>query len=234
MDGPGVPRELLWQNLRELDFLNRNSGGHSATIRSIKKLITGKNKTWSITDLGCGSGDTLVRIARWAHKHQLKVVLTGVDNNPDAIALLRVKCSGFPEINGIVSDYREFLENTPSTDIIISTLFCHHLDDPELVWFFQKLHNHVNTGFVINDLIRNRLAYYGAKLMTSLLNGSVLSKNDGPVSVLRGFKRKELDFILQEAGVRHYHIYRRWCFRFLIIGRSVGQPFPKKTADERR
>jgi hypothetical protein len=73
-------------------------------------------------------------------------------------------------------------------------------------------------GFVINDLQRNWLAYYGVQMITHLLNGSALSKSDGPVSILRAFKLKELKTLLQKAQIKNYSINWKWAFRYLVIG----------------
>jgi hypothetical protein len=75
-------------------------------------------------------------------------------------------------------------------------------------------------GFVINDLQRHWLAYYGVHVITHLLNGSVLAKNDGPVSILRAFKLEELNSLLQNAQAKNYSIKRKWAFRYLIVGIS--------------
>jgi hypothetical protein len=42
--------------------------------------------------------------------------------------------------------------------------------------------------------------YYGARLMTGILRGSSLSKNDSPVSVMRGFHRDEPECLLKKTG----------------------------------
>ena len=42
-----------------------------------------------ILDVGCGSGDMLRRIYRWAGDRNLPVVLTGIDINADAIRAAR-------------------------------------------------------------------------------------------------------------------------------------------------
>ncbi|MGV8138461.1 MAG: hypothetical protein AB2L20_24935 [Mangrovibacterium sp.] len=220
MDVPGIPRELLQQNLRELDLLNHVLGGHSATLEGIKKLITDKGRSYQIADLGSGSGDSLKQIALWARKNKVKVILTGVDNKADAIDYLCFRCSRFPEIQGLVSDYKDYLNKTQSPDIILCSLFCHHLSDIELVWLFQKLAEKARVGFIVNDLERNKLAWHGAKILTTVLKGTSLSKNDGPISVLRGFKREELHHLLKQAGIQRYELHQRWAFRYLIIARS--------------
>jgi SAM-dependent methyltransferase len=220
MDAFYIRKELLYQNLHELDILNRTLGGHAITLSGIKKLVTDKTKTYHIVDLGCGSGDTLKRIALWAREYDYKVRLTGVDINTDAINYLEVHCADYPEINGVVSDWHDFLNDNNAIDIIHCSLFCHHLHDDELAELFNLIRHYAKTGFVINDLRRNRIAYYCVFFLTRLLNGSNLSKNDGPLSVLRGFKSLELDVLIQNAEIKYYSIDRRWAFRYLIIGKT--------------
>ena len=217
MDAPGVSRELLFKNLHELDLLNRTLGGHAVTLQGIKKLMTDKGKTYHIADIGCGSGDTMRYIARWARLNGYKIKLTGIDMNTDAIDYLVQMSHDYAEINGIASDYRNFIHTNSTFDIVHCSLFCHHLKDAEIsalfTWFKQK-----NIGFVINDLQRNWLAYYCALIFTRILNGSALAKNDGPISVLRGFKRRELKSFLQTADIKNYSIERKRGFRWLVVG----------------
>ena len=220
MDAFYIRKELLYQNLHELDILNRTLGGHTITLSGIKKLVTDKTKTYHIIDLGCGSGDALKRIAVWARAHDYTVRLTGVDINADAINYLRLHCKDYPEITGVVSDWRDYINGNIAIDIVHCSLFCHHLNDIELAELFLLIQRFAKTGFVINDLRRNWFAYYSVYLLTRLLQGSALSKNDGPISVLRGFKSAELSAIIQHAQIRHCSINRRWAFRYLIIGKT--------------
>jgi SAM-dependent methyltransferase len=220
LDAPDIAQELLFRNLDELDMLNSVLGGHFFTLEGIKKLVTNKNNTYHIADLGCGSGDTMRYIANWARANGYKVKLTGVDLNTDAIEYLNKKCADYPEIRGVASDYRDFLEATHGIDIVHCSLFCHHLTDAQLLELFSWFKYKIRTGFVINDLQRNRLAYFSVLIFTRLLNGSMLAKHDGPISVLRGFKLKELRELLQKAALNHYTIKRRLGFRWLVVGWS--------------
>jgi SAM-dependent methyltransferase len=218
LDAPNIPKNLLFQNLRELDFINRILGGQSISLQGIKKLVTEKNKVYHIVDLGCGSGGTMKSIACWAKKKGFQVKLTGVDKNADVIEYAMNNCSDFCEINCIVSDYLDFLKTNTRIDIIHCSLFCHHLKDMELTKLIVYLKRCSKSGFIINDLQRSRFAYYGVKIITRLLNGSALSKNDGPVSILRAFKLSELKALLFNARINHYSINWKWAFRYLIIG----------------
>ena len=220
LDALDIPQELLVTNLDELDILNRSFGGHAITLQGLKMLVTDKEKTYRIADLGCGSGDTMKHLAKWAKANGYKVVLIGVDMNTDAIEHLNAHCKDFPEISGVVSDYKEFLKANSNIDIIHCSLFCHHLNDEELLNLLNWVKSYAKVGIIINDLQRHWLAYYSAKAFTYLLNGSVLAKNDGPISVLRGFKRKELDTLFQRAGFEWYSIAYKWAFRYLVVGQK--------------
>ncbi len=218
LDAFNIPENLVIHNLHELDFINHVLGGHSISLNGIKKLVTDKAKVYHIVDLGCGSGDAMQVIANWAIKEGYQVRLTGVDINPDVINYMNDYCKDYPEISGIASDYRDFLKTGVSIDVIHCSLFCHHLKDEELAELFSYFKGYTHTGFVINDLHRHWLAYYGVYLITHLLNGSALSKNDGPISVLRAFKLKELRTLLQKSEITNFSIRWRWAFRYLVVG----------------
>lgn len=220
MDNEDIAPGLLHKNLGELDVLNRYLRGHAVSLEGIKRLVVDKQKVYQIVDLGCGSGDVLKYIARWARAKAYRVQLTGVDKNPDAIDYLRINCSAYPEIKGMTSDYKDYLRTEPDIDIIHCALFCHHLTDEELLELFGHLKSTTRHGFVINDLQRHPGAYYVAWIMTRLLNGTALSKHDGPLSVLRAFTRAELQELLFEAGIRVFSIHTRWPFRYLIVAKT--------------
>jgi 2-polyprenyl-3-methyl-5-hydroxy-6-metoxy-1,4-benzoquinol methylase len=217
LDAPGIPKELLFRNLKELDFINKTLGGHAITMAGIKQLIKDKNKTYHIVDIGCGGGDAMKQIAHWANKNHFKVKLTGVDMNADCIEFMKTECRNIAHINGVVMDYRDYLKTNDSIDIIHCSLFCHHLKDEELKELFGYMNEYAKVGFVINDLQRHWFAYYSIKFLTRLLNGSALVKNDAPVSVLRGFRKNELQKLMQSANVNDVTINWKWAFRYLIM-----------------
>ena len=220
LDEPNILRSLLHKNLRELDILNRTTGGHSISLKGIKQLITDHNKTYHVVDFGCGSGDALKAIADWTRLNNYSVRLTGVDMNVNAIDYLKIHCVNYPEINGITTDYQDYLNKNEVIDIVHCSLFCHHLNDDELLFLFSYFRQRVKTGFIINDLHRHWLAYYSVWFFTRLLNGTELAKNDGPISVLRGFKSGELIYLLNQANIADYSIQKELLFRFLIVGKT--------------
>lgn len=213
-----VPEKLLHKNLRELEFLNRYFGGHAVSVKGLKKLMLDPEKTYHIVDLGCGGGDTLKHIALWARKHSYRFRLTGIDLSREAIRYLKASCTDYPEISALQADYRDVIREGMDADIFHCSLFCHHLTDDELKELFRYFRDHAQTGFVVNDLFRSALGYYGSRLLTIIGNGSALSKNDGPVSVLKSFRMDELKQYMNAVSIEHFQLFRVWLYRILIIG----------------
>lgn len=220
MDNPDVPRDLLYRNLRELDFLNRKTFGHQLSIRALDRLLPAGNDPLHVVDLGCGSGDTLRYMAKWARNKQIPARFTGIDNNPDIIAYLREYCKDYPEIDGIDTSYKEYLSANEEVDVYHCSLFAHHLENQDLLELFLHFKEHSRHGFVISDILRNRLAYYGSIILTRLGNGTSLARHDGPVSVLKGFRINEIKDLLAEAEVPDYDLRTAMGFRFILTGRS--------------
>lgn len=214
LDGDDIPSADLFQNLRELDFINHWLGGYDISFAALKRVLR-KDSRYTVVDIGCGGGDTLKRIVAWNQKAGFALVLYGIDLKPDCIAYAgeNLKNSG---VTLICDDYRNTYQHLQKVDIIHACLFCHHLtrdDLKELVRF--ALNN--RAILVINDLERSPVAYYAIKILTRLFSKSYLVKNDAPLSVLRGFKKKEWLDILKDAGATRYSVRNKWAFRHEVI-----------------
>jgi len=72
-------------------------------------------------------------------------------------------------------------------------------------------------GFFINDLHRHPFAYYSIKWLTKIFSKSYLVKNDAALSVLRGFKRRELEIFSAHSSVFSFQLKWKWAFRWLLI-----------------
>ena len=215
LDQSDIPFEDIALNLKELDFINTHLGGHSITIDGFKQL-SGKGKTISVCEIGCGGGDNLNAINKFCIKNKIKTKFTGIDINKDCIAFAEDK-SKILNVKFIISDYRNVNFGNEKPDIIFSSLFCHHFTNDELVEMICWMKNNSIIGFFINDLHRHPVAYHFIKIAAKLFSKSYLVKNDAPLSVLRGFRKKELKEILNKAGIKNFSIQWKWAFRYLII-----------------
>ena len=216
LDRSDIPFEDIRQNMKELDFINTRLGGHRISTDGISALLSNTNKQKvDIVEIGCGGGDNLRAIKRWALKNKIEVQLTGVDINVACIDYAR-QLDDNDGIRFIHSDYRE-VNFTKQPQIIFSSLFCHHFTDEELIQQLQWMKRQSTTGFFINDLHRHPLAYYSIKLLTGLFSKSYLVKNDAPLSVNRGFKKEDWIRLFSLAKIENFNCRWRWAFRWLIV-----------------
>ena len=217
LDGDDIPFEAIKRNMQELYFINERLGGHSITVSGVSQLLknANDNKPLYIVEIGCGGGDNLRVIKRWAENRGLAVSLKGIDIN--------AKCISFAEnleankgIQFLCSDYKD-VDLSVVPDIIFSALFCHHFTDEELVKMLQWMQINSRIGFFINDLHRHLIAYYAIKLLTQVFSKSYLVKNDAPLSVRRGFTENEWTHLFLAAGISNFSCQWKWAFRWLII-----------------
>lgn len=213
LDSENVPFVDIARNMKELNMINSLLGGHRITLKGFKKLIRSRSNV-SIVEIGCGGGDNLRTIAKYCDRKGIAARLLGVDINKECIEFARRENSQFSFLQ---SDFRDLNLSKQKPDIIFSSLFCHHFSNDELQEMFLWMRDNSTLGFFINDLHRHRFAYYGIKWLTRLFSKSYLVKNDAPLSVKRGFVKKDLNKIFELAGIKSYKIYWEWAFRYLII-----------------
>jgi hypothetical protein len=138
----------------------------------------------------------------------------GIDIKKECIDFAKNQYSNLPA-KWITLPYQNVKFDT-KPHIIFSSLFCHHFTNKELIEQLQWLQQNAATGFFINDLHRHKLAYYAIKLITTLFSNSYLVKNDAPLSVARGFTKKEWNTLILQAGINNAKIKWKWAFRHLI------------------
>ncbi len=222
LDRDDIPFADIKLNMQELDFINAKLGGHKITLEGLKTMMKRvgdrakkNNERLSILEIGCGGGDNLRVIKSYCKKRNISVHLSGLDINPHCIEFARSRKEN-EGIEFISSDYK--LANPfPKPDIIFNSLFCHHFNDDEMRNILMWMKEHSGAGFFINDLHRHPFAYYSIKWLTSLFSKSYLVKNDAPLSVLRGFKKKELEMFNAQCSILNAQVNWKWAFRWLLI-----------------
>jgi 2-polyprenyl-3-methyl-5-hydroxy-6-metoxy-1,4-benzoquinol methylase len=215
LDREDIPFADIEKNMQELAFINTWLGGHRISILGLKQLLQNRTSI-HICEIGCGGGDNLLALFKWCRLHNIKVIFTGIDINRECITVAENQLLLKDQCNWVVSDFSKVVFDS-KPDIIFSSLFCHHFTDNELVHQLHWMKENSTIGFFINDLQRHWLAYYSIRILTRLFSSSYLVKNDAPLSVTRGFTRKEWITIFTKAGIRNYSIQWRRMFRYLVI-----------------
>lgn len=217
MDDFTMEGVLFRDTLDKLEIINRFLGGNSVTINGLKKLLKNqpKNKTITIVDLGCGNGDILRDISKFGRKNNYSFKLIGIDANLAATEYAKELSKEYSELSFKTMDILSEDFKKQSYDVVLCTLFLHHFKNDELMSFLKTTTDKATIGVVVNDLHRHKLAYYLFKLIGFFIKNKMV-RQDGLTSVLRAFKRKDLENIAKEMKV-HFSIQWKWAFRYLWI-----------------
>ena len=217
MDDFSIGGNLLRDTLDKLEKINRWLGGNLVTVTALKKALKNhpKEQELTIVDIGCGHGDILRDVAKFGRKNGYKMKLIGMDANPNAIAYAKELSTEFSELTFKTEDiFSEEFKNR-KFDVVLATLFLHHFKEKQLISFLGNTLKQTKIAIVVNDLHRHKLAYYLFMLLSLFIKNTMIIE-DGLTSVLRGFKRKDLESISKKLNVKS-QISWKWAFRFQWI-----------------
>jgi len=219
MDDFSMEGEILKEALDKIASINKLLGGNKITVEGVKELIKNEptHKIITILDVGCGNGDMLRTLAKFADKHNLKFNLIGLDANQFTINHAQSLSLDYPNISYCCEDIFKDELKDGTLDIVLCTLTLHHFKDPDILTILGKLHNKARLGIVINDLHRSKLAYYLFKGICYIFGLNEMSRKDGLVSILRGFKKKDLLLYSRKLNLKKFSIRWKWAFRYQWI-----------------
>lgn len=215
MDDFAMEGEILRDALDKIAKINQLLGGNKITIDGVKLLLKNKPKQTPIRiiDIGCGNGDMLRALADYGIKNELNFLLIGIDANNFTIQHAQKLSLNYTNISFECKDIFENL--TTECDIMLCTLTLHHFKDSEIIHLLSNIMQQAKVGIVINDLHRSALAYYLFKALCFVFNLNDMSREDGLVSILRGFKKEDLMTYTKALEAKSFIIKWKWAFRYL-------------------
>ena len=211
--------------LAELRLVNRYLGDIRAILKHLSTMAAGRVRDkWTVLDVATGSGDIPVAIAGWARKRGIKVCITGVDVNSQAIRIARKMTGEDPMINFSVADGLDLPFRENSFDFVLCSKTLHHFTAEEAVRFIQGISRIARQGYIIMDLRRSWVAYVLIFLLTRLFSRNRITRFDGPLSVLRSFTPHELESLASCAGASKFRISKEPFWRMALC--CMRQSFP--------
>ncbi|MFD1062646.1 methyltransferase domain-containing protein [Winogradskyella litorisediminis] len=214
MDDFSMKGDLLRDTLDKLGKINKWLGGNRVTLDGVSQLLKhqSKDQTYTIIDLGCGHGDILRLVADFGRKNGYQLRLIGIDANQDAIDYASELSVDYPEITFENHDIFSKEFKNLDYDIALATLFLHHFKTEELEVLLKQLSGKARLGLVINDLHRSEMAYGLFKLLSLVISNQMIVE-DGLTSILRAFKRKDLENLTKKLNLKS-EIRWKWAFRY--------------------
>jgi hypothetical protein len=121
-----------------------------------------------------------------------------------------------PGSGGIQWLSEDLFAHLAGADIVISSLFAHHLDDARLIRFLEWQEVNARIGWFVNDLLRHPFSYHGFALLSRVMLWHRFVRHDGPVSISRAFKPEDWTQFLAKAGVHQARIEAWFPFRLCV------------------
>ncbi|MFA5804567.1 MAG: methyltransferase domain-containing protein [Melioribacteraceae bacterium] len=213
MDDFSITDDRIKTTLIELEIINKYLGGRSTSrkgIEIISRKIKSNNKI-TVLDVGSGGSDNF----KYNNYDDGRIIcLTSLDINKGVCRYVKGISS---DVNIVCGDALILPFKESSFDIIHVSLFLHHFNEGEINNLMQRFMKISRYGVIVNDLHRSVFSYVCIKLLTSLCSKSEMVKNDGPLSVKRGFIKHELKDIFSRIKSTSVTIKYRWAFRWLAV-----------------
>lgn len=216
MDDFSLEGEELRDALDKIASINKLLGGNQLTLQGVKKLINSTNEI-TIVDVGCGNGDMLRALADFGNKNNLKFNLIGIDANSFTTEYAINLSKDYTNISYKCMDIFSEAFSQLKYDIVLCTLTLHHFKNKQIDYLIQAFTKQARIGIVINDLHRNIIAYRAFQLICFVFRLNRMSREDGLVSILRGFKKQELIDFSERNHLKNYSINWKWAFRYQWI-----------------
>jgi SAM-dependent methyltransferase len=219
MDSDTTDLDTFRACLVDLARVNELTLAYRPTFSFLNRLAASgrvpKDRPLVIIDVGSGYGDTLRKIDRWAARHAIPVKLVGVDLNPWSARSAEEATQKHRPIRWVTANVFDFRPDEPA-DVILSSLFTHHLDDSSLVRFVSWMEANARIAWFVNDLHRHPIPYHVFRLLSRALRFHYFVQHDGPISIARAFHASDWQVILARAGVPAGAAKVSWYFPFRI------------------
>lgn len=216
MDDPALEEAVHRHALAGLGRINRWSGSARVMFEAIARLppMDG-GRPIRVLDVACGGGDVAIDLYHLARRHKLPMQITAGDISDTALSYAQEKARladaqiHFVRLDALAGDW------PGRFDVMMSTLFFHHLQRSEILAVMKQMREHA-TVVLIDDLRRTRFGYLLAFAGTRLLSRSRVVHVDGPRSVRGALTVAEINDLAAKAGLVPAALYRHWPQRMLF------------------
>jgi 2-polyprenyl-3-methyl-5-hydroxy-6-metoxy-1,4-benzoquinol methylase len=217
LDDP-ISTAALAPILRDLARFNGIMQGHRPVLQWLDRAIRNipRDQPITILDIGCGYGDLLRAIDKWARKRGRIVRLVGIDLSTQVIEVARSVTSPEQKIDYHAINIFDFTPRQP-IDFAITSLVAHHLSDAMIERFLRWMEDNARRGWMVYDLQRSIVPFYFIAIAGAVLRLHPVVVYDGRISVARSLTKREWEARLAAAGIPRDALDLRWfMFRFSI------------------
>ena len=203
--------------LVELRRVNEWLGDANALRDSLLKEIERSDlRSFSVLDVGAGSGELLRVAAKWARETNRVGFFTGLELNKRSAQSILEESIGYPEIASVRGDGFRLPFDDDSVDYAMQSLTLHHFDNEGAVKILGEMARVARRGIFVIDLERSPVAYLFYTTVARLFLHNRLIREDGALSILKSWTPEEMKGLGQKAGLDHLEIDKHFPARFIL------------------
>jgi SAM-dependent methyltransferase len=210
LDDPAADTALATRSLRDVARSNWWFGGASAVIAELKPVFGNAERNTALTllDVGTGAGDIPALARRVAARRGIRLETVGLELTAPLAAASAVRGG-----HAIAGDARALPFADHSVDVVTCSQVLHHFGAAEAATLLAEMTRVARTRVIVADIRRSWAAAAGLWGASWALGFHPVSRHDGVVSVLRGFRVGELSGAVIAATGRVPSVHNRRGFR---------------------
>ena len=218
MDDPAIDPVEHSRALRALARINRLSDSARILWGPIRAEAA-RAGPLSVLDIATGAGDVPLAIARRAARAGVTLALHACDASATAVGHARAHAA---RAGVELEIWRQDALRDPFTrrfDIVVCSLFLHHLNEDDAVLFLRNAAAAADRLLLVNDLRRARAGLAAAWSVSRLITGSGVVHADAVKSVRAAYTPQEALALAELAGLHGATARPRWPWRMLLAWR---------------
>ena len=201
----------------ELQRVNKWLGDTKALRGSLLKEIERQDlRSFSVLDVGAGSGELLRVTAKWARETNRVASLVGLELNERSAEAILGESRDFPEISSLQADGLALPFPDGGFDYVIQSLTLHHFDDAGAVRVIREMSRVAARRIFVIDLHRNPVAYFFYTTLGRLFLHNRLLREDGALSILKSFTPEEMERLGRRAGLANVMVEKHFPSRLVL------------------
>jgi len=218
MDDPGLDLVEHRHALHGLARINRMSMAAAPVARAMRSLHERLGRAVRVVDVAAGSGDVIIGAARSAGV-DTELVLTDIS----AVALEAAEKRGADAGIAIGTQRMDVLSAAlPEGDLVICTLFLHHLDEDGGVRVLSRMRDAAGASVLVSDLRRGVWGTGLSRAVPRMLTRSRVVHVDAVRSARAAWSMGELRTMLELAGMGDARVRAAFPARMLCEWSRAG------------
>src|SRR5215475_10333251 len=213
IDGPRpIPFADLACCMTDIARVNGLFFGRMVTMIHVKQMLSAlpADRVVTVLVVGTGAADIPRRVVRWARRAGRRIRVYALDRDPATLEIATRAAWDYPEITFLRGDALSLPIRPAAVDLTISAMTLHHLEPDAAVRYLAEMDGAARVGFVVNDLVRTRLAHAVVWLITRFVTRGAIARHDGPLSVLRAYTPGEVTELCEKAGLLDASVVHHW------------------------